>query len=215
VLADAGFDIAHELDTALVADEPGLTRLAAAGRRGLLVGNTRALWPRFLAARGADPALAADPDPIERYTETTIARTFPGIRAWFSHRRYDGAFLPFQRLAVLSGLGALSPTQLVIHPEYGPWFALRAVVVIDGRDLLPAVSAAEGRRGLIDGDPPPLRTLPAYRCTGTCEAMLAVALASGTDWRAWIAVRDACTVGRAFRYSEDQLAYHYARAFAR
>jgi methylmalonic aciduria homocystinuria type C protein len=195
LLADAGFDITHELDLAVVVGDPAFAALAHGPRRAVLVGNTRALWPIFLAARAADPALAADPDPIERYTEAAIARAFPGAPVWFSHRRYAGVFLPFQRLAVAAGLGALSPTQLVIHPIYGPWFALRAVVVLDG-------------------DPPPRRPpLPAYHCTGTCEAKLAVALAS-TDWRAWVAVREACTVGRAFRYSDDQLAYHYTKAFA-
>ena len=196
VLADAGFDIAHELDTAAVAGQPGLEMLAdPARRRGILVGNTRALWPRFLAARALDPELAAAANPIEHYTETTIARAFPGQRAWFSHRRYDGAFLPFQRLAVATGLGVAAPTQLVIHPIYGPWFALRAVIALAG-------------------DPPPPRPpLKPYTCTGSCEAALARATAAtGPEtWRAWLAVRDACTVGRAYRYGDDQIAYHYTK----
>jgi hypothetical protein len=29
-------------------------------------------------------------------------------------------------------------------------------------------------------------------------------------WHAWLAVRDACPVGRAHRYDDDQLRYHYA-----
>src|SRR5579862_9261859 len=96
VLADAGFDIVHELDTAVLAGEPGLEALVdPERRRGILIGNTRALWPPFLAARAADPELAADPDPIQRYTEAAIARAFPQERCWFSHRRYEGAFLPF------------------------------------------------------------------------------------------------------------------------
>src|SRR5438270_2795660 len=99
-----------------------------ARRLGWLVGNTRALWPRFLSAR--DPG---DEHPLERYTERTIERAIAGsgATAWFGHRRYDGAFLPLQRLAVAVGLGALAPTGLVIHPVFGPWFALRAVVVED------------------------------------------------------------------------------------
>jgi cyanocobalamin reductase (cyanide-eliminating) / alkylcobalamin dealkylase len=30
-------------------------------------------------------------------------------------------------------------------------------------------------------------------------------------WRAWLAVRDACPVGREHRYGDDQIAYHYAK----
>jgi len=196
MLAHAGFDIAHPFDAAMLADDPAWSIIAATrDRNALLIANTRALWPAFVAARAADPALAADPDPLERYAERTIARAFPGAPTWFAHRRYDGAFLPFQRLATRIGFGALAPTQLVIHPVYGPWFALRAVVLVDGEPPL---------------SPP---TLAPYRCTGDCEQKLRIAC-EGTDWRAWLAVRDACNVGREYRYSDDQIAYHYTKAFA-
>jgi cyanocobalamin reductase (cyanide-eliminating) / alkylcobalamin dealkylase len=188
VLADAGFDITHAFDTALVAAlAPALT----ARRCAVLVGNTRALWPRFLAAVASDRELAASSDPLDRYTETAIARAYPGAPTWFVHRRYDGDFLPFQKIAVAAGLGVLAPTQLVIHPSYGPWLALRAIV-------------------LVDGEPPPHVKPQTSCCTSDCAARLDAALAS-RDWRAWVAARDACNVGRAFRYSDDQIAYHYTK----
>jgi len=31
----------------------------------------------------------------------------------------------------------------------------------------------------------------------------------GEEWRAWLAVRDACPLGRAHRYTEPQVLYHY------
>lgn len=182
MLRDAGYDLVHELDLAT-------TGLATG--RGLLIANTRALWPVFLAARRADPVLRASADPLDLYTAQTIARAFPGADVWFAHRPYAGSYLPFQRIAVAAGLGALAPTQLVIHPVYGPWFGLRAIVALPGD---PVVSPA----------------LPAYRCTGGCEALLTIAL-QREDWRAWLAVRDACCVGREHRYDENQLAYHYTK----
>src|SRR5258707_15791407 len=96
---------------------------------GILIGNTRALWPKFRAALGdLDPV-----NPLERYTERAIDGALPaGARCYYSHRRYERAFLPFQRLAVAVGLGSLSSTPLVIHPIYGPWFALRAGVSWSG-----------------------------------------------------------------------------------
>lgn len=30
-------------------------------------------------------------------------------------------------------------------------------------------------------------------------------------WRPWLAVRDACPLGREHRYSEQQVAYHYTK----
>ena len=199
MLAEAGFDICHAFDPAAVAGEPGLAALAgSAPARAWLVGNTRALWPRFLEARRADPALAASDDPLDLYTERQIERGIAGTgaRAWFGHRRYGGAFLPMQRLAVATGLGSLAPTQLVIHPVYGPWFALRAVIVAPG-----AAAAA----------PPPLAA--ACTCGEPCrEAFARACAASGPEaWRAWLAVRDACPVGRAYRYDDDQLRYHYTK----
>lgn len=163
---------------------------------GLLVGNTRALWPRFLVARADDPALAAAADPIDRYTERVIEPLAAALggHALYAHATYDGVYLPFQRLAVAAGLAALSPTQLVIHREVGPWLALRAMIVCPG---MPPPRA-------------PLPTLPCA-CTSACHAAFAQACAHPEDWRGWVAVRDACPIGRAYRYSDDQLAYHYSK----
>ena len=188
-LADAGFDIVHPFDAHACAREPGLAMLADPARPlGLLVGNTRALWPRIVARYRARPT----EHPFHDYVEEACA---PFDACWFSHRRYDGAFVPFQRLAVASGLGMLAPTQLVIHPTYGPWFALRAVV-------------------LVAGTPPATQPSPiACTCGAPClDALAHAQAASGPDaWRAWLAVRESCNVGRNYRYSDDQIAYHYTK----
>jgi methylmalonic aciduria homocystinuria type C protein len=199
-LAAAGFDIAHTFDAAAAAAEPSLAMLAGTARLGILIGNTRALWPLFTAAL-RDPALAAERDPLERYTERVIDAAFDSIgqatgestgpRLYYGHRRYAGGYIPMQRLATATGLGALAPSHLVIHPVYGPWFALRAVV-------------------LLDGDPP-VRSAIAKpcQCDGTCEARFARARTS-SDRRDWLAARDACSL-RTWRYSDDQLQFHYLR----
>jgi methylmalonic aciduria homocystinuria type C protein len=189
-LAQAGFDLIHTFDATAAAREPGLALIA--GELGILIGNTRALWPPFVAAM-QDPALAAEANPLERYTERTIEEAFPGGRIYYAHRRYEGGFLPFQRLAVATGLGALAPSHLVIHPVFGPWFALRAIVIVAGS--------------------PPVRLPIAQPCR--CDAGCAEALAKAqrsTDWRAWLAVRDACTLS-AQRYGDDQVRYHYTKVW--
>ena len=192
-LAAAGFDIAHAFDAAAAAGEPGLAVLAGDARLGILVGNTRALWPPFSEAM-REPALAAERDPLERYTERAIDAAFAGARIFYGHRPYGGAFLPLQRLAVATGLGALAPTRLVIHPIYGPWFALRAVVVLDG-------------------DPPARAPIAApCRCDASCIDALARAQQS-MDWRDWLTVRESCSLQN-WRYSEDQIRFHYVNGLA-
>jgi len=165
---------------------------------GLLVGNTRVLWSRFLAARRSEAMLAASSDPLEKFCEQVIGTDAAASDAtvYYSHRRYGDAFIPFQRVAVAAGLAALAPTHLLVHPTFGPWFALRAMV-------------------LSAGDPPPPApgVALACACDGSCTGLFELALAAtGPDaWRAWVAVRDACPVGRDHRYSDDQIAYHYTK----
>lgn len=181
-LAAAGFDIVQPFDGAIV---------DAHRHTGVLVGNTRALWSRFVAERPAGP------DPFDRFVEALIDPLVPaGARVFYGHRQYGGAFPPLQRIAVAAGLGALSETHLVIHPIYGPWFALRAAIVMAG------------------DPPPPAQPAAACACSETCRSALAHAKASA-DWRAWLAVRDACTLGRTYRYSDEQIEFHYVHGLLR
>ena len=194
-LTAAGFDIVHPFDAHAVAREMGLPLLADAERtQGYLIGNTRVLGPTFLSARRADPELAASANPIDLYTEKTLAR-LDGARSLFVHRRYAAGYLPFQRIAVAAGLATLAPSNLAIHPIYGPWFALRAIVLVTGAALT--------------------RLLPRAPCecaTGCTSAFERACAAAGPQaWRDWVAVRDACCVGRDHRYRDDQLAYHYTK----
>lgn len=176
------------------------------GRRrtlALVIGNTRALWPRFVAAlrAGALPAR----DPLDHLVEATVRGAlagWPGRREvrWGHH---VPATVAIQRAAAVAGLAHLAASHLCVHPEYGPWLALRAVVVLDA-----------------DGPPTPAPPVdPPCACARGCAPALAAALAAGAPastaelaarWRSWLAVRDACPVGRAHRYDDDQLRYHYA-----
>ena len=196
-LAPAGIDIVHPYTQAWVED-------GGRDTLGLLIGNTRALWDPFVAACRADVALASDANPIERYCETRIGAAvadLPGVAVRWAHG--PPPHLPIQYLAVCSGLAAMSPAGLCIHPRYGPWFALRAAVTVD------CVGPA--------GEPPEA-LLPCADCAQTCMPPFdrARVVQAGRDdlaetWRLWLAVRDACPVGRAYRYGEAQIRYHYAK----
>jgi methylmalonic aciduria homocystinuria type C protein len=179
-----------------------------------LFGNTRQLWPVFTRAYAADPALQGAAQPLDSYTVTRLrallseASNAPA-QLVFSHVTQPQAF-PIQRLAEQVGLAAISPSHLAIHPLHGPWLALRAVAVVDVPGPLEA---------------PPAVVRPCLGCSAPCVPALERALAaSGTPLssasvmahaHAWIAVRDACPVGRASRYGDAQVAYHYGLARSR
>jgi methylmalonic aciduria homocystinuria type C protein len=200
-LTDVGFDIVHPFPAHDVAGlDPAFAPLVPDARHtvGVLVGNTRGLWPHVMAARQNGPATYVE-HPFDRYTEINVSGVIhdpASCTVIYAHARDErGRFFPFQRLAVAVGFAALAPSQLLIHPTFGPWFALRAVII-----------------GM--GEPPPLSPRVALPCACAehrCVATFDHAMAHPEDWRAWLAVRDACPIGRAYRYDDDQLAYHYTK----
>lgn len=201
------FDAAHYNHTAKACERlPDFDRPSCFG---LLIGNTRALWPRFTSALAADPELARDDNPLDRYVRQRLLHisanaTSAATRLVFAHDTSPRPF-PIQRLAEQVGMAWLSPSHLAIHPLHGLWFALRAVLLVDLDAPVLEPSAA---------------TRPCDTCSAPCVAALERALAaSGTPLDSaairrhsadWIAVRDACPVGRASRYGQQQLRYHYA-----
>lgn len=207
-LGSFGMDLIHPFRVdwydGAVEDGARLPGPTEGGVLAVLVGNTRAAWPRMLA--GMD---RRDGDPLDRWIERAFAESLGSVPAVsdvvFAHEPPPRR-LPMQRLAVHAGLAPLSEGQLLAHPEYGPWFALRAVVV----------TGAPGPPG-----PTPRATEPCAECDAPCRPAFEHACAvadARTDhavlhghWRPWLAIRDACPVGRAYRYSEAQIRFHYAR----
>jgi hypothetical protein len=209
----AGFDLLHPFSVGRYNDQAPeserLPSLGGAGTLGLLFGNTRHLWPIFARAYAADPALGAARHPLDAY----VTQSLPALLAGATNRRAQLVYshitvprpFPMQRLAEAVGFSALSPSHLAIHPAHGPWFALRAVAVVDVAGPLPA--------------PAPER--PCASCSAPCVPALeraversgpkldAESIAGHAD--AWIAVRDACPLGKASRYGPAQLAYHYRK----
>jgi methylmalonic aciduria homocystinuria type C protein len=168
----------------------------------VLIGNTRAMWPCFLTALREDGTLLDDPHPVERYAigvvEAAVRDLDASCELRWAHTLGDG-MVAMQRLAVVAGLAYLSPANLCVHPIYGPWIALRAVAVVDVVGPAATVSA------------------PASPCD-SCESACLAALRRLQSRPAgelrpsdWVAVRDACPIGREYRYADDQVAYHYEK----
>jgi methylmalonic aciduria homocystinuria type C protein len=175
----------------------------------LVVANTRHLWPAFSRALRDDPSLLDVEDPLDAYVERALTdaaqRSIADRHVILFAHRTTPAPIAVQRIAHAAGLAHLSPSRLSVHAEYGPWLALRAVVVVD----------ADGPTGdrVRAHD-------PCTPCSKPCLAAFDRAVAA-TDvtrpgdverqWKSWAEVREVCPEGRDFRYGDDQLRYHYAK----
>lgn len=209
--SEAGFDLVQPLCVGWYnCRVEGALRLEDFGSSthlALVIGNTRALWPRFLEAIRREPELARSEHPLDTYSERCIGRAVSalGLRAslrW-SHDRGE-RLVAMQRLAHVSGLAYLSECHLSVHPTYGPWIALRAAVSF-------AVSGPTSA--------PPELAHPCGDCGVGCSAAFEHALAAAGEpvtadqmragWQSWLACRDACPTGRQHRYAEGQIRYHY------
>lgn len=167
-----------------------------ADRLGLLVANSRALWP---VLRERAPSC---PHPVDEHCSELLRQVVDEVEATsrihLTHRAIDGRFIPVQRIAEAVGFAHLSPSYLSLHPEHGPWIAFRAVALVDA-----------------PGPPPPAPRAPdpCTPCDKPCLAALELAVALPgpvrDHWQAWLAVRDACPQGRSSRYDDDQIEYHY------
>lgn len=200
------FDIARYND--LIADHETLAPLPLFGRRGalaLLVGNTKALWPHFIEAFQGDMDLAECADPLDIWIERVLKACLTDIPAeWalrFSHDPGEG-LVSMLHLAQASGLAHVGPAHLAVHLDHGPWIGLRGVIVVD----------AEPPHAQPDSVVAPCKGCHAP-CVEALDAALAAAPASeiASSWPVWVAVRDACPVGKANRYSEAQIRYHYTK----
>jgi len=180
-------------------------------------------WRRFAAARRRHPWLRAEADPLDAFTRhvvadavatVTISRAMP-IRV--VHPFDAGPLVvSFQHLAEVAGLGRRSLLGVLLHPEYGPWMAFRAALLVPV-----AVRAPRPADGF---DPCPTCVL--RPCVSACPA--AAVSAAGWDARRCSEARRpddepcglgcharmACVIGPEHRYSPDAMAHHQAAARA-
>jgi methylmalonic aciduria homocystinuria type C protein len=208
-LSAAGLDLTATFDVAAynaaVEPELALPTFGRASTAGLLIGNTGALWERFVRWVRESPGRAALADPFDEYVTEHVSAALEGWTGPRLEVRYGYELRPrlvaLVTVAEVAGFAWRAPCQLAIHPEYGPWVSLRAVLVADapGPGEKPAAPAC---------------TACAHACQPALQAALAAseptADAVHEEWQTWLAVRDACPVGNAHRYPDAAIRYHYA-----
>ncbi len=166
---------------------------------GILIGNSRHLWPHFLKEIHKNKDLRKTLHPLDQYTRQNILKILEKMEIpWsvFWAELHASQKIAFQKLALISGLADLSPSHLNVHPQYGPWIAFRSAIVFD--------SAGPQKK------PQPVNLCKP--CTEPCMKPFQEALNSKRNsWKKWLKVREACPFGEKFKYSHDQILYHYAK----
>ena len=190
--------------------EPGEAGLEAAGTV-LLVGNAGpAMWQAFA------PYQHDGPDPLNRWTRSVIeplAAEF-GARALYP---FGEPHWPFQRWAMRAEMLFPSPIGLLIHPKFGLWHAYRAALLFPERLSLPPRALAQdpcaacAEKPCLSACPVGAFTVEGYDVPA-CATHLASPAAS-CPTRGCHA-RNACPVGREWRYPDAQVRFHMA-AFTR
>lgn len=230
-LYNDGFDIFHSFHPKWYNDslkrdnlQEQLIVLPEVGR-GILIGNTKHLWPSFKKWYEEQPPSLQDP--LDTYCRERIESSLRKYYAplcfsiFWSARTHPSQLVSMQRVAMESGFAYHDPTtQLVVHPTYGVWHSYRAVVILS-EDSSPQTM-------------PPPKTLPNLLTSNeeerAKEAMkralevsdtnnLCIQLHGGGNdsnmmavCQAWIEMRDCIERGRSeYRFDEDQLMYHYTK----
>ena len=211
-LADAGLTLTGTLPIAeydaLVPPPWHSTRLAPGALGALVVGNAgRVLWERFVTS----PERALTSDPLDAYTrrvlEASAVLSDPPATIGFYADRRDGVYLPLAALARRAGFGSPGRVGVLIHPVFGPWIGVRAVLLLaeDVPFREPATFAP------CDGCPAPCATACHGSVVGASEVDAAAcyqvrltnpACALTCD------ARRACVVGPEYAYSVEQTAHH-------
>lgn len=183
-------------------------------------------WSAYRAYVTDHPDHAALPHPLDAFTAEVLTMHAvpvaerlglrPALRLPFVATTPP---LSFVHLAEAAGLGRRGLLGVLLHPEFGPWMALRGALLVDAAPVAPRPAAGF--------DPcPACRERP---CLAACPGA-AVSYPHGwnvpgcIDFRVQRGdhnpcadrchARVACVYGRAHVYPADALAHHQTRAFA-
>lgn len=168
----------------------------------LLIGNTKAMWDHFIKAVSSETELLSNENPLDKFAEQAVASAIAATSSMqgiahevrFSHDTSPSGFVDMLWAAQVSGLAYKNDAaHLCVHPVYGPWFALRAVVVVDVDG-----AAFAGQQRLAK---PALDPVKETQLEEMAKQLLASSQGSWKDqWKGWLGLRDACCPAEAAKY---------------
>jgi hypothetical protein len=198
-----GFDLFHTFPL----------RSASPSSCGILVGNSKRLWEKFVQhVQKQDPRLLSG-DLLDFYTKSTMesacCSSFSDISAYYDVYYTFQTFpfiVPFQKLADMTGFAYFDPkSYLCCHPVYGRWFAMRSLILVDFEKNSSNIHEL-------------MEDLNAYQHSSNNVKKCACLVNPPEfeiDWRSasiedLVNMRDVCAVGKPHKYCQDQIDYHYS-----
>jgi hypothetical protein len=183
------------------------------GARGVVIVGSGG--PALFDAFARSPEATLSDDPLDAYTRRVIESEAPRLgapsRALFPFDRTGEGYADFGSLGRAAGLGAPSRLGMILHPVFGPWFALRAAILLPAEFTSPALP--EGFDPC-HGCPAPCTLIcPASAPTrdGFDRAACAETRSATPGCRLRCDARRACVIGPEHAYSKAAEAHHMAQ----
>ncbi|MBB4188138.1 4Fe-4S dicluster domain-containing protein [Sinorhizobium terangae] len=180
----------------------------------VLIGNIGgSLWEPFSRWRDGEPARGGA-DPLDNWSKQVIrpVAEAAGAIAYFPS---DPPWQPFQQWAMRAERLKTSPLGILIHPQYGLWHGYRGALGFD--QVLPRTgSISVGHPCDACVEKPCSSACPADALAagtfdvGRCRTHLRTQAGAGGCLAHGCLSRDACPVGRDYRYPAQQLRFHMA-----
>uniref|UniRef100_K3WWW8 Asparagine synthetase domain-containing protein n=1 Tax=Globisporangium ultimum (strain ATCC 200006 / CBS 805.95 / DAOM BR144) TaxID=431595 RepID=K3WWW8_GLOUD len=198
----------------------------------VLVGNSRAIWTPFLEfvreemEQAGDGGTSIQANPIDRYVEKSIQDTIEELSGddsllapekvyWVADTDPKKMILAQKMALAAHAVSHCPPSQLCLHPVFGPWLAFRCALLF----------AVEG----LDNEYEPTSEQQAPTCSHDgkmheeiatmMERAFAQARANGQSispdaWKAWVLPRITMAPNHPMTYSSEQILYHYTKDLA-
>ena len=144
-LVPHGIDIVHPFEIQSYnkeAKEP-LPTFEKTKTAAIVLGNSINLWTSFLEYLKSHPALLEHENPLDEYLSVVMQPVMEDLKAMLGDVHTEvrlstgtmgcsSEFVDLLCAARVSGLAHFNPTcHLCLHPVYGPWWAMRAVLIFD------------------------------------------------------------------------------------
>ncbi|MEM7204584.1 MAG: hypothetical protein AAF628_30280 [Planctomycetota bacterium] len=124
-----GLVLAADFDSCQPACGRASARLPRCGSILVLASGGRGFWDRAALTRGSAPLRQWNAALASSIAEALRAEGVAGRVLLPEH----GVSLNFASLGEMAGLGTVSPVLgCLLHPDYGPWLAMRAAVLVEG-----------------------------------------------------------------------------------